>query len=298
MTPVAPLVKSTFQCETGRLKRVVMKHPRDAYRSRGHVDAQWRDLGYREPPDFSRACREFDALVEVLEGAGVEVLLLPPDDTTGLDSVYARDASVVTDRGVILGGMAKDQRRGEPQAQARAFEEWGIPVLGRIEGAGRLEGGDVVWLDRSTVAVGLGYRTNEDGIRQLTALLGPEIEVVTVPSPHWRGPADVFHLMSMVSPVADDLVVVFSPTMPVPFRDFLLDRGLELVEVPMEEYDALGPNVLALAPQVCVVCTDAPETALRLEAAGAEVISFRADDLCGKGSGGPTCLTRTLEREV
>jgi len=91
--------------------------------------------------------------------------------------------------------------------------------------------------------------------------------------------------------------VVYSPTMPVPFREQLLERGWTLVEVPEEEYDTLGPNVLALEPGVALVCEGSPETRSRLEGVGVEVVTFGGNELCVKGSGGPTCLTRTLERE-
>lgn len=286
----------TFQSETGRLRRVVVKHPAEAVGSQAAADAQWAELGWRGRPDYGRMCREADAFIALMRERGVEVLRLPRDEGTGMDSVYVRDASVVTDRGVILGAMGKAARVGEPAAQERAFEAWEIGIRGRIAGEGRLEGGDCVWLDRGTLLVGRGYRTNAEGIRQLRTLLEPEVTVVEVPLPHFRGPGDVFHLMSMLSPVDTDAALVYSPTLPVPFREHLLDRGLRLIETVETEYDALGPNALALEPGVALVCGGAPETARRLEAAGVEVISWRGLEISVKGSGGPTCLTRTLER--
>ena len=290
-------MSTTYQSDVGRLRRAVLKHVRDAFVSDSAIDVQWTDLGYLGRPDLSVAAREYDAFVGLLEDLGVELLFLPPAEGVGLDSVYARDAAVVTDAGVIPCSMGKAVRRGEPMAQEGAYRTWGLPVLPAVAGEGRLEGGDVVWLDEMTVAVGLGYRTNAEGISQLGELLGPDVEVVTVALPHFRGPADVFHLMSIVSPMDDDLAVVYSPLMPVPFRELLLSRGFELVEVPEEEYDTLGCNVLAVAPRLCVMAEGSPETRRRMEAAGAEVHVFKAAEICVKGSGGPTCLTRTLERE-
>src|SRR5262249_54810819 len=136
-----------------------------------------------------------------------------------------RDAALVTPRGVVLCNMGKPQRATEPAAQERAYRAWGVPVLGSIETPGSIEGGDVVWFDERTVAVGRGYRTNDEGIRQFRALLGDGIEVIAVALPHWRGHGDVFHLMSIISPVDRDLAVVYSPLMPVPFREWLLARG-------------------------------------------------------------------------
>jgi len=286
------------QSEAGVLKRVVLKHVRDAFVDESVIDAEWEALGYLHRPDFALALKEYDAFVDLLQGFGIEPLFLPRSDGVGLDSIYARDAAVVTDGGVILCNMGKDARRGEPTAQRSAYEGWGVSVRGEIGGEGRVEGGDVLWLDERTLAVGRGYRSNAEGIRQLSQLLGPEVEVVTVPLPHFRGPSDVFHLMSIVSPVDNDVAVVYSPLMPVPFRELLLERRITLVEVPEAEYDALGCNVLTVSPRVCVVAEGAPETRRRMEAQGIEVHTFQASEICVAGSGGPTCLTRTLERDV
>jgi N-dimethylarginine dimethylaminohydrolase len=177
-----------------------------------------------------------------------------------------------------------------------AFEGLGLPIAGRIEGEGRLEGGDLLWFDERTCAVARGYRTNDEGIRQLKALLGSGVEVVTVPLPHYRGPEDVFHLMSIISPLDADLALVHSPLMPVPFREWLLGRGIELVEVAEEELDTLGCNALALAPRRCLTAAGNPQTRARLEAAGCEVLTYAAEEISLKGQGGPTCLTRPLVR--
>jgi len=287
----------TLQSETGRLRRVLLKHPARAVESQAAVDDEWKRLHWLERPDYGRMCEEADRLRELLGGYGVQLLELPEASGTGLDSIYVRDAALVTDRGVVLGRMGKAARRGEPEALASFVRDRDFEVLGRIEGEGWLEGGDCLWLDRTTLAVGRGYRTNGEGICQLRALLEPEVTVLEVSLPHFRGPGDVFHLMSMVSPVAPDIAVVYSPTMPVPFREHLLERGWRLVEVPEDEFDVLGSNVLALAPSVALVCRGAPRTRERLREAGVEVVEFDAAELCVKGSGGPTCLTRTLERE-
>jgi N-dimethylarginine dimethylaminohydrolase len=195
--------------------------------------------------------------------------------------------------------MGKATRASEPAAQERAFESIAsVRICGRIEAPGTLEGGDVVWFDAKTIVVGRGYRTNADGIRQLRALLGPGVEVVEVPLPHWRGRDDVMHLMSLLSPVADDLGVVYSPLLPVPFREWLLARGMRLVEVPDSEFESMGTNVLALAPRRCLMLTGNPRTRAALEQAGCEVHEYEGDEISVKGAGGPTCLTRPLVRSV
>jgi N-dimethylarginine dimethylaminohydrolase len=284
--------------EVDRLIRVAVKHPRDAFVDEATIARQWQDLRFTAPPDLSRASREHDRFVDALRSAGATVQWLPRDETTTLDSIYVRDASIVCADGLILCSMGKPQRTAEPAAHERAFNSGQMPICGRIEPPGRVEGGDVVWLDSRTFLVGRGYRTNPDGIRQLRAILGRDVEVVEVPLPHWRGPHDVMHLMSLISPVDHDLAVVYSPLLPVPFREWLMDRGIRLVEVPDEEFDTMGTNVLALAQRRCVMLTGNPRTRAALERAGAEVVEYEGTEISVKGAGGPTCLTRPLEREM
>ena len=287
----------TAQSETGALTRVVVKHARDAFVDEDVIAAQWRELSFTAPPDFARAIDEYDRWLDVLRRSGATIETLPPASDVTLDSIYVRDASVVSDRGVILCNPGKKQRAGEPAAQEAALRALGVPMLGSIEAPGHLEGGDVVWLGPRTVAVGRGYRTNPEGIRQLEDLLGDSVdEVIAVPLPHWRGPNDVFHLMSILSPVDRDLAVVYSPLMPIPFRERLLDIGIALVEVPHDEFETMGANVLAVGPRRCVMLDGNPKTRALLEQAGAEVLVYEGREISMKGGGGPTCLTRPLLR--
>ena len=287
------------QIEVGRLERVFLKHTKDAFPPEDLLSTQWKELGYHREPDRSRAADEHDALIDLLETLGAEVELFPPHPDTSMDSMYVRDASILTDGGMILCNMGKRARRPEPKAQEETLLHMGIPVLGRIMGDGRLEGGDLIWLDHNTVVVGRGYRTNNEGIRQLTKLLGDCTEdVVVVPLPHWKGPSDVFHLMSIISPIDVDLALVYSPLLPIPFREFLLSRGISLVEVPKGEFDTMGCNVLTVAPRVCVMLEGNPETLKRLEGSGVEVHTFRGEEISAPGEGGPTCLTRPLLRKL
>jgi len=288
---------ATAQSEYGALRRIVMKHARDAFDGQARIDDEWHALNFTGPPDFPRAVAEYDALLRLLDDAGTTIDLLPAGEAVGLDSIYVRDASVVSDRGVVLCRMGKALRQAEPAAQESAFRAAGYEILGGIQPPGRLEGGDVAWIDERTLAVGRGYRTNDDGIRQLRDLLGDAVDVMVVPLPHWRGPAGVFHLMSFLSPVDRDLAVVYSPLVPVPFREWLLDRGFALVEVPDDEFDTMGANILAVAPRRCVMVRGNPKTRARLERAGAEVLEYDGQEISMKGGGGPTCLTRPMLRK-
>jgi N-dimethylarginine dimethylaminohydrolase len=284
--------------EIGHLRHVVVKHAREAFIDAAHVDAQWKTLGFTAPPDVARAIDEYDRFLEALRSTGARIDLLPRGEDTTLDSMYVRDASIVSPRGMILCAMGKAAREGEPAAQEAAFRrlEEPVPVRASINPPGTLEGGDLVWFDDRTVAAGHGYRTNAEGIRQLQERVGGDVEVVTVPLPHWRGTGDVMHLMSLISPVDRDLAVVYSPLMAVPFREWLLDRGYRLVEVPDEEFGTMGTNVLALAPRRCLMLAGNPRTRAALERAGADVIEYEGQEISVKGAGGPTCLTRPITR--
>lgn len=283
--------------EVGRLTRVLLKHPREAFRSDDAIASQWRSLAFTTPPSLTAAMHEYDAFIGILQAAGAQIDFLPAADATNLDSIYVRDASIVSARGAILCRMGKRLRGGEPAAQKSAYRQLDVPIAGEITPPGFLEGGDVVWLDERTVAVGHGYRTNAEGILQLRALLAESIdELIVVPLPHWRGPGDVLHLMSLISPVDRDLAVVYSPLLPVPFREVLLDRGYAVVEVPDDEFESMATNVLALAPRECLMLGGNPKTRDALERAGAHVSEYVGAEISVKGAGGPTCLTRPLVR--
>ena len=233
---------------------------------------------------------------DIIASVGAELLYLPPDDALTMDSLYVRDAAMVCPRGVILCNMGKPARKGEPAIHGRAFEQAGIPVIGKITGDGQVEGGDLIWLDEKTVAIGRTYRTNAEGIRQFKDIVGPGVHVEVAVMPHYKGPSDVFHLMSVISPLDRDLQLVYSPLMPIPFREWLVAKGMQLVEVPDEEFAGMGCNVLTIAPREVVMVKGNPETKRRMEAAGCKVHVIDADAISVPGEGGPTCLTRPLMR--
>lgn len=294
-------MSSGYQSEVGTVRQLVLKHARDAFVSDATIARQWQRSGYCGRPNFGRARDEYDRFLEVLRrfDADITIRFLPRDENVGIDSLYPRDAAIACDRGLILCKMGKVARKAEPAALGAALTGMGLPVHGAIDGDGTLEGGDVVWIDERTLAVGRSYRTNDEGIRQLPALMDGSIdELVVVPLPHHRGPGGVFHLMSILSPIDRDLALVYSPLMPVPFREWLLAREIELIEVPDSEFDSLGCNVLALAPRRAVMLAGNPETRRRLEARGVEVHEFEGREICLKGQGGPTCLTRPILRSL
>ncbi len=269
---------------TGGIRRVLLRQP--------PADCSaWRALGWRSEPDPARLAAEHEALCLLLEDAGAEVVVAPP---AGLDAIYVYDPAVVSGTAAVLLRPGKEARRDEPEALAAELERAGLTVAGQIGRAATAEGGDMFWLDEHTLCAGRGYRTDSAGIDGVARLLG--VEVVAFDLPHLRGPAECLHLLSLLSPLAGDLVVGYPPLMPVRLVQLLAERGLGVVVVPDAELETLGPNALALAPRVALLPAQNVETRRRLEAAGVEVLVYRADEL-SKGDGGPTCLTLPLRRE-
>lgn len=287
----------TSHSEFGKLKSVFIKGAKEAFINDAHLEKNWKNLNYLSQPDFNKAVKEYQAFESLLAQFGADLHYFPQDDKVNMDSIYCRDASIATDHGIIVCNMGKEGRKNEPRAERDAFEMYQMKILGEIKSPGTIEGGDVAWLDEKTLAVGSTYRTNEEGINQLKKLLSPHgINVIVVPLPHYKGPSDVFHLMSILSPVDHNLAVVYSPLMPIVFRNELITRGFELIEVPEEEFESMGCNVLATAPRKCILAKGNPKTKTALERAGCEVIEYEGNEISVKGGGGPTCLTRPILR--
>jgi len=287
----------TCHSDTGKIKSVFIKKVQQAFISEAHIEQYWKELNYLGKPSLASAIAEYASFETLLKEQGADIYYLPEEASVNMDSIYCRDAAIATDGGMIICNMGKPARRNEPFAEKKAFEANGFKILGTITAPGTLEGGDVAWLDEHTLAVGLTYRTNEEGIRQLSALLQPlGVQVITVPLPHYKGPSDVFHLMSILSPIDTDLAVVYSPLMPIVFRNLLLQRGYQLIEMPDTEFESMGCNVLAMAPRECLMVEGNPVTKAALERAGCKVSMYKGEEISVKGGGGPTCLTRPIYR--
>jgi len=280
----------------GALKKVAVRTPDAAFISQARIDAEWKDLNFHSAPDFAEAQREYESVLSALRNTGAEIIALPAGDGLTLDSLYTHDALIVTPKGLVLPHMGKPARRGEPAANAAHLRKLGLPIAGEITAPGKVEGGDLVWLDERTLLAGIGYRTNIEGARQLQAICGGAIDVMCFDMPHYKGRSDVFHLMSVLSPLDSDLAVVYLPLMPVRLVELLESRGIGFVEVPPGEFDSMGCNVLALGPRHAMMVAGNPETEKRMRAQRVHVEVIKGDEICRKGEGGPTCMTRPLVR--
>lgn len=272
----------------GTLERVLVRPPlpEDA--------AAWRDYGWRSAPDPAAAAGEHDAFRELLEKAGAEVVV-SHHDPGNPDAIYTYDATLVGAQGAVLLRPGKEGRRGEPEATVGTLIAAGVPVVARVAGEAMVEGGDTLWLDATTLLVGHGYRTNALGIEALAGAF-PEVNVIAFDLPHWNGDGEVLHFMSYISPLDRDLAVVYPRLAPVRLLELLAELEIEIVEVPDEEFDSMGSNVLALGPRRALALDGNPETRRRMERVGVEVMVYKGDEISLKGDGGPTCLTRPLLR--
>ena len=278
----------TYGCQsmTAPLRRVLVRRP--------GATERWREYGWRAEPDPVGIAAEHEAFCAALEAGGAEVIVAEPADDNP-DAVYVYDPALITNDGAVLLRPGKEGRRGEPALMETDLARAGVPVVARLSAPELAEGGDTVWLDESTLLVGRGYRTNGPGVDALATAL-PGVDVIAFDLPHLHGPGEVLHLMSLLSPLDRDLAVAHLPLMPVRLVELLAARGIQLVEVPPEEFESMAANVLALGPRIALALEGNDVTRRRMERAGVDVRVYAGDELSRKGDGGPTCLTRPLLR--
>ncbi|HEY1389712.1 MAG TPA: arginine deiminase family protein [Ktedonobacterales bacterium] len=276
------------------LKRVLVKPPAETAE-----DAQrWQEFGYHFAPDIDETRRQHDGLVKLLRDTGAEVVVAEESQPALLDAIFVTDPGFVADAGAIIGHMGKQLRRGEEPALARELTRLGIPILGTLEGDETLEGGDVLWLDPETLVIGRSYRTNDAGYRRVRELLAGKVKHIhQVQMAHWHGRGEILHLLSVISPVAEDLALVYPPLVPVPLYELLEARGIRTIAVPDGEFATHAPNALAVAPGHVITMRGNSITAGRLREAGVTVWEYEGRELTLNRDGGATCMTCCLLRD-
>jgi N-dimethylarginine dimethylaminohydrolase len=283
---------------TGELLRVMVCPPGNAGWDDSRKMAAWRELGFQRAPDLATAQRQHEVLCRLLREGGAEVVTLPAGESLTLDAVYAHDASLATDYGLVLMNPGKKSRVAEAQAHANCCGQLGISVLGAIGLPGTSESGDIVWLDSRTLLIGEGYRTNRAGIEQMRSLLSSkDVEVLSAPLPYGLGPSACLHLMSLMSMLDERTILVDLPWLAVETVELLKARGFRLIEIEYSERDTLACNVLALGKNRLIAIEANAKTNQRLRDAGFDVRTFPGSEICINGAGGPTCLTRPLLRK-
>ena len=281
----------------GVLERVMVCSPRTAGWNQPERIAYWQQLHFHHAPNFITAQSQHEMLCRELQFARAEVLETPSSPDLSLDAVYAHDASLPTDHGLIVMRPGKPNRVSEGPRHASFYETLGIPVLGTITPPATTEAGDIVWLDSKTLLIGHGYRTNATGIRQIRDLFAPKgVEILSAPLPYGPGPSACLHLMSLVSLLNDHTALVDLSWLAVETVELLKSRGFKFIEIDPSERDTLACNVLALGNNRLLAIEENRNTNARLRQSGFDVRTFPGTELCINGSGGPTCLTRPLLR--
>jgi N-dimethylarginine dimethylaminohydrolase len=281
----------------GALERVMVCSPRTAGWNQSNRAAHWQQLGFHHAPDFAQAQAQHETLCRELKSAGAEILEMPAAPDLSLDAVYAHDASLPTDYGLIVMRPGKPNRVAEGPRHSSLCETLDIPTFGMITSPGTTEAGDIVWLDSKTLLIGRGYRTNAAGLQQMRALLSPKgVEVLSAPLPYGPGPSACLHLMSLISLLDDHTALVDLPWLAVETVELLKSRGFKVIEIDPSERDTLACNVLALGNSRVLAIEENRNTNARLRQAGFDLRTFPGSEICINGSGGPTCLTRPLLR--
>jgi len=279
------------------IKKILLNHPKNAFFNQNKINSEFKELNFFDAPDYNESLNEYEAFIDILKFHNIELYFLDGDNTNTIDSIYAHDPFIISNDGAIICNMGKKNRISEIENVKIFLKNNEIPIIGEISAPGKLEGGDIVWIDKYNIAIGIGYRSNIEGAKQLGEILSGCVKnIIPVPLPHWNGPNDCLHLMSNLSPIDSNLFLVFSKLLPVQFIQYLKENKIELIEVPFNEYETMACNVLAIAPREVIMLEGNPITKKLLENENVIVHTYKGSEISLKGAGGPTCLTKPFLR--
>jgi N-dimethylarginine dimethylaminohydrolase len=282
--------------EYSLLTQVAIRSPLNSFLTDEKLSNEWQDLRFHEKPELKESINEFIEFRKLLLNNEIKIIDLPQAKGLTIDSIYTRDSIFISPKGLILCNMGRASRTPEARDNYEHLKLQGYQIAGEILAPGTLEGGDFIWLSDTKAAVGLGPRTNQNGIDQLRKILGNSVDLHVVPLPETTHPDDVLHLMSIISPLDKDLVLIYRPLMPVSFIQWLEQLGIKFIEVDEAEYLLMGCNVLATSPRSVIMLENLPGVQRNLQNAGCDVQTYKGIEISRKGEGGPTCLTRPLKR--
>lgn len=282
--------------EYSLLTQVAIRSPLNSFLTDEKLSNEWQDLRFHEKPELKESINEFIEFRKLLLNNEIKIIDLPQAKGLTIDSIYTRDSILISPKGLILCNMGRASRTPEARDNYEYLKLQGYQIAGEILAPGTLEGGDFIWLSDTKAAVGLGPRTNQNGIDQLRKILGNSVDLHVVPLPEPTHPDDVLHLMSIISPLDKDLVLIYRPLMPVSFIQWLEQLGIKFIEVDEAEYLLMGCNVLATSPRSVIMLENLPGVQRNLQNAGCDVQTYKGIEISRKGEGGPTCLTRPLKR--
>ena len=282
--------------EYSSFKEVAIRSAKNSFINSSKLDNEWKKLRFHSKPDFEDAINEYSEFENLIISSAQNIIYLPKATDLTIDSIYARDSILVSPKGLIICNMGRKSRTSEALACAEVYKSKGYKIAGKIEPPGTIEGGDFIWIDSNHAAVGLGPRTNKEGINQLKKILGDDVHLEIVELPEPNHPEDVLHLMSIISPIDNDLSIIYRNFMPISFIKWLENLNMKFVEISDTEYNKMGCNVLAYAPRSVIMLDDISSVKIKLENEGCTVKTYKGNEISRKGEGGPTCLIRPLTR--
>lgn len=282
------------QTMVGELKKIMIRKPDESF---GNADPiKWH---YTAKPHLANALQEHKQIEDILRKEGVEIIYHDAKLEDKADSIFVHDPAIMTDAGAIILRMGKPLRRGEEKAIRDKFKDLDIPILWELQGDATAEGGDILWIDKNTLVIGRGFRTNQKGIDQIRSALKPHgVSVLQFDLPYDQGKEACLHLQSLISLIDHKTAIIYRKLAPVSFVELLEKKGFKLIDLPEDEYVSMGTNVLAIKPNICLALGGNPKTKLALENAGCKVYTYKGTELSYKAEGGPTCLTRPVLRQL
>jgi N-dimethylarginine dimethylaminohydrolase len=279
--------------EVGRLRTVLLHKPGEEINSIEPPYEKWR---HTSKPSLEEMQRDYENLAEAFKQEGVEVVERLPEKAEPprlVKSIYTRDPSFAVPGGVIVGRMYDDLRRGEELYTMQTLAGLGCPILRTVNGSGTIEGGSVMWLSPRHLAIGLSFRVNEEGARQVAEVvqgIDPGIEVKVTP---------IFgsHIDESICMVDRHTAVVLRERLVWSFWEYLRDElKLNIIERPEDVYIA----GVALRPgRVLVASGEDKRAGIKiLERAGVDVVEVDIDSLVEpRNTGSIHCLTMPILRD-
>ena len=282
--------------EYSSFKEVAIRTVKNSFINSNKLDNEWKKLRFHSKPNFEDANKEYFKFEDLIIHSAKNIIYLPEAVDLTIDSIYARDSILVSPKGLIICNMGRKTRTSEAFACAEVYKSKGYKIAGKIESPGTIEGGDFIWINNNHAAVGLGPRTNKEGINQLKRIIGDDVDLEIVELPKPNHPEDVLHLMSIISPIDNDLSLIYRPFMPISFIKWLENLNIKFIDISDTEYYEMGCNVLAYAPRSVIMLDDISSVKMKLENEGCTVKTYKGNEISRKGEGGPTCLIRPLMR--
>ena len=275
--------------EVDDLKAVLMRRPGK------EVDGfDYKAARFAAPVDGDKMRAEHDALADIYRNHGVQVFYIEEQRKDRPNALFCRDLVFMTPEGAILGRPAMAERRGEERYAAQALAKLGVPIVRTVNGDGIFEGAMAMWVDRSTVILASGVRTNRSGYEQVAHELKRMgvTDIIHMPIPYGHA-----HIDGLLNIASHDIAMLHACQVPYDVVDALKKKGFRILEAPSqtEAKQTLGINFVAIKPGLVVHPAGNPRCRETLEKAGVEVISVDLTEIL-KGIGAIHCMTAFLKR--